>query len=468
MKKSISVLTLLIITSLLLLPLGWKTASADMPDVQSESGIHYVMPNAEGDCSSWEAACDLQFALSLAEAGDQIWVAAGTYKPTTDTDRLATFQLESGVAIYGGFAGAETSLTERDWETNITTLNGDIGTLDDSADNSYHVVTGSGVDETAILDGFTITAGNANAEPSPHTFGGGMYTFVGNPTLNNLIFNANHAQYGAGMYNAIANPTVTNVIFSANIVPENGAGGGINNYYSDPTITNATFSENTALWGGGIYNFNSSPELTNVTFSVNTAYFYNYGRGAGIYNDHSNPILLNATFSGNNARYGGGIFNTEYSNSVLTNVTFTGNTADLSYSNGGGISNMNHSNVTIVNSIFWGNLPDQVSKDHLSTATVTYSVIQGDSIYPGEGNINADPMLQPLADNGGFTLTHALGAGSPAIDAGNPDPATCPYKDQRGFPRPVDGDGDGVATCDIGAFEYEPLNQIFLPLIMRN
>lgn len=95
---------------------------------------------------------------------------------------------------------------------------------------------------------------------------------------------------------------------------------------------------------------------------------------------------------------------------------------------------------------------------------VNYSVVQGG--WEGTNNINEDPLLQPLADNGGFTLTHALGANSSAIDAGNPDPATCSSTDQRGFPRPVDGDGHGVATCDIGAFEY--YHQVFLPLIKRD
>ena len=105
--------------------------------------------------SSWSNACELQTALASASAGDEIWVAAGTYYP--GTNREDTFQLISGVALYGGFAGTETAREQRDWGTNLTVLSGDIGVPDDSSDNSYSVVTGSGVDTSAILDGFTIT-----------------------------------------------------------------------------------------------------------------------------------------------------------------------------------------------------------------------------------------------------------------------------------------------------------------------
>lgn len=457
MNSKNSVLTVLIIAVFLFLNLGLSSASASPIFAQTQSTILFVKQGEEGDCFSWDTACDLQDALALAEAGDQVWVAAGIYKPTTDTDRTATFLLKSGVAIYGGFAGTETSLTERDWETNLTTLSGDIGTEAVNTDNSYHVVTGSNVNDTTVLDGFTISGGNASAEPVPHIYGGGMYISDGNPTLSNLVFHANTAAYGGGMFNSGGNPTLTNVIFSANTTWENGTGGGMYNYQCSPVLINVSFSENTSLWGGGIYNNYSSPEIINATFFGNIAPFGNYGRGGGMYNTYSNPILVNATFSANEARYGGGMFNAESSNPTLTNVTFTGNKADISYGNGGG--GIKGPGCTIVNAIFWGNIPDQIS----GTASITFSDIQGG--WPGMGNIDNDPRLLPLADNGGFTFTHALENGSPAIDAAFPD--SCPGTDQRGFPRPIDGDGDDDAVCDMGAYEYVPLVFIYLPLIVR-
>ena len=523
MKTKNPIRFILSIAVLLFIIIGWNSASANSSNLQTGDSILHVKPEENGDCSSWDDACDLQFALSLAEAGDQVWVATGTYKPTTDTDRLATFQMKSGVAIYGGFAGTETNLAERDWETNLTTLSGDIGTLDDSADNSYHVVTGSGVDETAILDGFTITAGNANGG-TPHNLGGGMYNPSGSPTLINDTFSNNSANYGGGgiyndnygsptlinvtfssnsatinggeiynnyyssptlidvsfsnntasnngggMYNlSYSSPNLSNVIFSANTALVDG-GGMVNGSYSSPTLTNVSFSGNSATyWAGGMYNYvNANPILNNVTFDTNSA-----ENGAGMLNDRSNPTLTNVTFSNNTASENGGGMSNSSSSPALTNVTFSGNTAlwrgggmnnwyyagtmthvtfsgNTAVLGGGGIYNV-RSEPIVISGILWANEPQQILNGSYSSTTVTYSVVQGG--FTGEGNIDADPLLGSLADNGGFTQTHALGAESPAVDAA--DPVSCPAFDQRYYFRPIDGDESGSAACDMGAYEY--------------
>jgi len=533
MNSKNSVLTVLIIAVFLFLNIGLNSASASPTVAQAQSTTLFVKPGEAGDCYSWDTACDLQDTLALADAGDQVWVAAGIYKPTTGTDRNATFLLESGVAIYGGFAGTETSLEERDWETNLTTLSGDIGTEAVNTDNSYHVVTGSGVDTTAILDGFTITAANANGGSSSQKVGGGMNLLSSSPTLTNITFSGNLAvegsgmsnqggnptltrvtftnnsagSSGGGMYNLYSsNPTLTNVIFSNNSAGINGggmynkesssptltsvilsnnsareSGGGMHNLYSSsPTLINVTFSENAAKIGGGMSNYSSSPTLTNVTFSGNSANYpgdggggmYNYGsspsvshtifsnntayNGGGMSNSSSSPTLTNVTFSGNTATVGGGGINNYYFSGTLTNVTFYGNAAS---SSGGGAMKSSRSSPTVTNSIFWGNTPDQLIFTTFSYPIITYSLIQGDTVWEGEGNDNSDPLLEGLADNSGFTQTHALGDLSSAIDTGSP--TLCPAIDQRGFHRPIDGDENTSATCDIGAYEYGSYPEMF-------
>ena len=142
----------------------------EIKELYELSSIIYVDSGASGanDGTSWtDAYTNLQDALSVPETGVEIWVAAGTYKPTAGADRTISFVLADGVRLYGGFAGGETELDQRDWESNITTLIGDIGIVEDDGDNSYHVVKCGSLTRATVLDGFTITGGNADgADPT--------------------------------------------------------------------------------------------------------------------------------------------------------------------------------------------------------------------------------------------------------------------------------------------------------------
>ena len=434
------------------------------------AGTIYVDADAPGpthDGSTWANGYRyLQDALAVAVSGDEIWVAKGIYKPdqgarVTAGDRYATFQLKNGVALYGGFAGSETSIDERRWQTNENILSGDIGTLGSTGDNSYHVVTGSGTDGTALLDGFTITAGKANSL-NPYNSGAGMYNDNGNPAVVNCTFSGNWAGYfGAGMFNDNSSPGLTNCIFSGNTVA-GGGGGGMQNYGGSPTLTNCTFSGNWAGWGGGMYNEDCSPGLTNCTFSGNWAAY-----GGGMENDCSSPTLTNCTFSGNSANNGGGIINAVSSGPSLTNCAFSGNSSSYS---GGGMSNVYFSSPTLTNCTFSGNsaphgnalacdsyekwLPstlevansilwdggDEIWNNDGSTIAITYSDVRGG--WTGEGNISADPMFVGAGD-------YHLQDGSPCIDAGTNSAPALPDTDKDGNLRIVG------AAVDMGAYEWQ-------------
>jgi predicted outer membrane repeat protein len=289
---------IIIILALLIGLLGWGISLTSMK-AHAAAPKYYVRSSYSGDCTSWDTACDLQMALSKAGEGDIIWVAAGTYKPTTGDNREATFQLKSGVEIYGGFPENGGGWEQRNWKTHHTILSGDIG----AEHNSYHVVTGSDVDESAVLDGFTITGGNADFE-NLHDYGGGMYNIAGSPSLRNLIFIKNVAvKGGGGMYNASGSePILEEITFTANTAEY---GGGMYNRHCSPSLTEVNFTDNTAEdGGGGIYNNGGSPSLTKSYFTGNTA-----EDGGGMYNDGSNPSLTEINFSANTAEYGGGMYN---------------------------------------------------------------------------------------------------------------------------------------------------------------
>ncbi len=388
--------------------LGTRSTGA----AHADGNIIFVDANAVGTGSgaSWaDAYTDLQLALSAAATGDQIWVAAGTYFPTTTEDPLATFTLQNGVAIYGGFAGTESLLTGRDPKANITILSGDIGALLDMSDNSHHVVTGDGKDSTAVLDGFTITAGNASHDIG-EPYGGGIHIKFGSPALSNLVILGNTADFGGGVYS----------------------------YTASSLLTNISFKNNTALRGAGMYGaMNSNFELANATFENNIASY----RGGGMTVAESSPILKNVTFTGNSAAYGGGYHNAYRANSTLINVTFTGNTAGP---NSGGAIYSEESSLTILNTILYNNTGGEIYT-FKSTPVVTYSIVKGG--YGGTGNLNADPLLGSLQENGGFPATMAPALGSPAIDAGFDD--VCPDLDPHGLTRP-----QGM-HCDIGAYEVD-------------
>ena len=305
-------------------------------------------------------------------------------------------------------------------------------------------------------------------------YGGGIYNDAhnaGSVTLSLMNSHvdsnsaANYSNFGDGRGGGIysdgvgVNITVTNSSVSNNIAGSQvgaqfpfGYGGGIYGF-GTLTITNSTIDGNkVGNSGGGITN-SGTLTITSSTVSNNSAFGMHDGQpwntsGGGIDNNGTLTIA-NSTFSGNSALSGGGIGN--FKLLTISNTTFNGNAA----TNGGGISNANGGTLDLANTI----LKTGASGVNIfNTGTVTshgynLSSDNGSGLLTATGDqINTDPILGPLQDNGGPTFTHDLLTGSPAIDAGDPSFTPPPFYDQRGF---------GYARVfggrvDIGSVEAQP------------
>ncbi|MCL5269682.1 MAG: right-handed parallel beta-helix repeat-containing protein [bacterium] len=373
---------------------------------RASARVIYVKADATGPNSgdSWSAAyTDLQTALTQAEWGDEIWVTAGTYTPTNDTDRTKSFVMPAGVAIYGGFTGGEANREERNWAAHETVLSGDIGKEEETADNSYHVVVGG---FNAVLDGFTITRGSAYGSRNG-SYGGGILNDSVSPRIVNCTIRNNLGHYGCGMYNLNASPTVAYCTFACNGNSiDTREGGGMSNHNSSPAVTNCMFNGNTAEDGGGMYNTSDSPTIVNCTFNGNSA----SNQGGGLFVFYASLSITNCIFWGNSAMLGSEIC-------VLTS--------------GGAISNYYHCDI----------------KGSGGSGAQWNPALGIDS----GGNIMADPLFVDVANPAGadgIWMTDddglALQAVSPCIDAGLVDDA--PTTDILGNPR--------VGAPDIGAYEY--------------
>lgn len=351
---------------------GFSTAAQAKSYGQVNGKILYARPNSSGDCSFWTQACELGVALGKALPGDQIRVSEGVYFPTHSTDRSASFSLKKGVSIYGGLP-LSGNWEARDWLAYPSILSGDIGVVGDLSDNSYHVVSGNRVDASALLDGFTITAGNAN-DVSPNDSGAGIYNYSSGPSLANLKIVGNIAsQRGGGLYAYISDSHMQNITFIDNYAGTRGggmfvssslyilsdafftgnsagrSGGGLDNSYSNSRLANISFEGNYAAYGGGgLYLAeNSSPSLTDITFTENSA----GERGGGLFIYSGQPELLRTTFTHNDAGImGGGIF-TGDSAALIRQSGFFGNVAGIQ---GGGMDN-NHSAPILEDVVFEGN-----------------------------------------------------------------------------------------------------------------
>ncbi len=310
-------------------------------------------------------------------------------------------------------------------------------------------------DIDVIIDGLTIADGFATGPNFGDGQGGGIFNRE-NLTVTNSTISGNTADRGGGLYTYGGYYIqVTDSTISGNTADR---GGGLYFAYRDAapiyaaTVTNSTISSNTAAEdGGGILNSGAKLQVNNSTISGNIA----ANRGGGIYNGivyefstgyPSSVTVTNSTISGNTADQGSGIYNTA---------------GDFYY------QGRVESGATVANSIIAKNTDDKDLGGEAPFTSQGFNLIgngdgasgftdgvNGDQVGTSENPI--DPLLGELQDNGGPTETQALLPDSPAIDAADPDFIPPPFFDQRGsdFPRVVDGDEDGNAILDIGAFEF--------------
>jgi len=397
------------------------------------SPILYVDQHAPagGDGQTWGWAFQT---IAQAAAGTacqqvvEIRVAQGTYKP--GTGRGDSFHLVPGVRIRGGYVGLlgypQGLLPDtRDIEAYETILSGDVGVAGVATDNTYHVVDASGMDATAVLEGVTIADGYADGSP-PLSFGAGMYIDGGSPTIIACTFRRNKVtRTGGGMYVRQGSPTVLNSTFVGNSADFDGA--AIRNETSTTAITNCTFVGNHADFdGGAIYNVGADPVVTNCSFTENRS-----GRGGG-----------------------------------------------AMYSTQGGLA-------TMVNCAVWNNWPTEVVVNGAQT-TISSSAIRNGvpvGVTDGGGNIDADPKFEVTPSPGGDGTwgtadddygdlriksisqlidvgdTAALPADVADLDGDGNTTEPLPV-DRDGSVRVHDGDANGSAEVDMGAYEFQGLVQL--------
>lgn len=395
--------------------------------------IRYVRPVASGsgDGSTWQnATADLQGAIDAVSAlsGGQVWVAGGLYKPTTGSDRSASFRLRNGVQVYGGFAGTEARLSDRAairpviGQPSSTTLSGDIGTVD-PANNVYKVVRNEGNAGTVVLDGFVISGGYSRGDGSLESLGAGLYTEGGSLLVSGCEFIGNVAKGSSGL------------------------GGAIFNNQTSLTVTGCRFANNVGEGkGGAVYENRSSGYYVNSLFVSNSS-----ADGGAVSTESASPVFINSVFSGNTASSQGGVCNNGFgSTAVWLNCSFSGNSAG----SGGVVNNIFNSHSSLTNCVIYGNGPvtGLFVNDNIvgsSSTQINYSLLEtGTTGFTGANNLttNTSPFVP--------ATSAVLSVTASAVNQGN----TAAYANAGGPPEDIAGNprltGTGCAI-DMGAYEVQ-------------
>ena len=299
--------------------------------------------------------------------------------------------------------------------------------------------------------------------------GGGAYFNTAILNITNVAVEGNKAYSGSGLMINYSQLMITDSVIFNNVGEDYGYGGGLSLNDSTGTLNRVSITGNEAYEGGGIFTYYGTLSVVNSTLSGNAA-----TSGGGIYVERGTLSVVNSTLSGNEATDGGGLG--VAGTATMVNSTVSGNTAGAS---GGGV-NVVDGTLTMQRSLVAGNTAPAGREVNRAAGTVT---VDSHNLFGFGGNAGLNgvaagatdvvpeaalaAVLGPLADNSGKTLTHALPAGSPAIDKGpSAACAAAPVDglDQRSQPRNVNGDGAASANeCDIGAYEFAPAGPIETP-----
>lgn len=382
--------------------------------------VLHVMTGTPGgdDGLTWDTAFDeLSSALAAAQAGDEIWVARGTYRPGPAGDRTATFTLPDGVSVLGGFGGYEADRSYRvaEPEYGHTILSGDLAGDDATesggrADNAFHIVTSDQNPATTLLDGFILEGGMADGTGTLESDGGGLIALQSSAQFRNLLVRDNESlEDGGGIKIRGGDTRFVGVTFLGNRAGVRGGGLDVELNGTVATFTNCRFLGNACRLGAGFYVIGAG---TNLTFR-NTVFLGNAGTSQGA-----------------------GFFASGGANVFLDHVTMTQNAVRTSGS--GAFAMSGGADVVLRNSIVWnnGDIAPEIAVNVGTTVTYESSWILDEGA--------PDPLFWDVdgPDDAIGTLDDLprLRSNSPAL--GTADPALVPADED-------DLDGDSDTTEDL-------------------